>query len=60
MVSDDQSLPLNLRHDQYLAISNHVTQVSFSAHPLNLYMSIRDKKGACHQLVNKGSLKWNK
>ncbi|WP_394189203.1 ABC-three component system protein [Pseudoalteromonas atlantica] len=46
--------------DKYLAISNHVTQVSFSSHPLNLYMSIRDKKGACHQLVNKGSLKWNK
>ena len=46
--------------DKYLAISSHVTQVSFSSHPLNLYMSIRDKKGACHQLVNKGSLKWNK
>jgi len=46
--------------DKYLAVSSHVTQVSFSSHPLNLYMSIRDKKGACHQLVNKGALKWIK
>ena len=46
--------------DKYLAISNHVTLVSFSSHPLNLYMDNRDKKGACHQLVNKGALKWSK
>ncbi|MDU0114015.1 ABC-three component system protein [Psychrosphaera aquimarina] len=46
--------------DKYLAISNHVTQVSFTSHPLDLYMSIRDRKGACHQLVNKGALKWNR
>lgn len=46
--------------EKYLTISNHMTQISFTAHPLNLYMSIRDKKGACHQLVNKGVIKWNK
>lgn len=46
--------------DKYLSVSNHITQVPFTAHPLNLYMSIRDKKGACHQLVNKGTMKWNK
>jgi hypothetical protein len=46
--------------EKYLTISNHITQVPFTAHPLNLYMSIRDKKGACHQLVNKGAIKWNK
>ena len=46
--------------DKYLAVSSHMTQVSFSSHPLHLYMSVRDKKGACHQLVNKGTLKWKK
>lgn len=46
--------------EKYLAVSNHITQVPFDSHPLNLYMSIRDKKGACHQLVNVGAMKWIK
>jgi len=46
--------------DKYLIVSNHITQVPFTSHALDLFMSVRDKKGACHQLVNRGTMRWIK
>lgn len=46
--------------EKYLTVSNHITQVPFNSHALDMFMNVRDKKGACHQLVNQGVIKWIK
>ena len=44
--------------DRVLAVSNHVTAVQLSDHPLRADLEPADRIGICHQLANDGRVKW--
>ncbi len=46
--------------ERYLKTSIQATTTNFDQHPLHHHITIKDKKGMCHHLVNNGAIKWVK
>ena len=42
-----------------VSVLNHSTLLNISANPLTVTISLHDKQGICHHLVNESKISWN-